>query len=56
MYQGNAGVMDHMVAELLNNSAIGTTGVGKGMYSVKNGQVTYDPNTQIATPPSPFFT
>jgi hypothetical protein len=56
VYQGNAGVMDHMVAQLLNNNAVGTTGVGKGMYSVKNGQVTYDPNTQIAMPPSPFFT
>jgi hypothetical protein len=56
LYQGNPGMMDHMVAELLNNNAVGTTGVGQGMYSVKNGQVTYDPNTQVATPPSPFFT
>jgi hypothetical protein len=56
LYQGNPGIMDHMVAELLNNNAIGTTGVGQGMYSVKNGQVTYDPNTQVATPRSPFLT
>jgi len=41
---------------LLNNNAIGTTGVGKGTYTVKNGKVTYDPNTQVATPPSPYFT
>jgi hypothetical protein len=42
-YQGNAGVMDHMVAELLNNSAAGTPGVGAGMYTVRNGQIGYDP-------------
>jgi hypothetical protein len=56
IYKGNAGVMDHMLAEILNNNAIGTTGVGTGQYTVKNGQVTYDPHTQVATPPSPYCT
>ena len=56
LYQGNSGVMDHMLAEILNNNAIGTTGVGTGQYTVKDGRVTYDPNTQVATPPSPYYT
>ncbi len=54
VYQGNTGIIDHMIAEVLNNNAIGTTGVGAGQYTVKNGQITYDPNTQVATPPPPY--
>ena len=48
--------MDHMIAEVLNNNAIGTTGVGTGQYTVKNGLITYDPFTQVPTPPSPYRT
>ena len=47
--------MDHMIAEMLNNNAIGTTGVGTGQYTVKNGQISYDPYTQVPTPP-PYHT
>ncbi len=56
VFSGNSGIMDHMVAEMLNNSAIGTPGVGKGQYTVKDGQIAYDPNTQVPTPPSPYAT
>ena len=56
LYSGNTGIMDHMIAEVLNNNAIGTTGVGTGQYTVKNGQVTYDPHTHVPTPPAPFHT
>jgi hypothetical protein len=56
LYQGNAGIMDHMVAELLNNNAVGTLGVGSGQYTVKNGQITYDPYTQVPTPPAAYHT
>jgi hypothetical protein len=42
LYQGNPGIMDHMIAEVLNNNAIGTPGVGRGQYTVHNGQISYD--------------
>jgi hypothetical protein len=43
VYQQNSRVMDGKIAELLNNNAMGSTNVGQGLYTVKNGQVTYDP-------------
>ena len=46
----NAGIMDHMIAELLNNNAPGTTGVGSGLYTVHNGQIRFDPNGQAVAP------
>jgi hypothetical protein len=55
VYQGNPGIMDHMIAELLNNNAVGTPGVGTGQYTVKNGHITYDPYTQC-TAPEPYRT
>ena len=56
IYKGNAGITDHMIAEMLNNNAIGTTGVGVGQYTVKNGQISYDPYTQVPAPPAPYRT
>lgn len=44
VYQENSRVMDGKVAELLNNNAVGTPGAGVGLYTVNNGQVTFDPN------------
>ena len=56
IYKGNTGIMDHMIAEMLNNNAIGTPGVGKGQDTVQHGQISYDPYTQVAAPPSPYQT
>jgi hypothetical protein len=44
VYQENSRVMDGKIAELLNNNAVGTPGAGVGLYTVTNGQVTFDPN------------
>ena len=44
VYQENSRVMDGKIAELLNNNAQGSANVGQGLYTVKNGQVTYDPS------------
>jgi len=55
-YRNNPGIMDHMIAEMLNNNAIGTPGVGTGQYTVKAGQITYDPFTQVPSPPAPYHT
>jgi hypothetical protein len=44
VYQQNSRVMDGKIAELLNNNAQGSNNVGQGLYTVKNGQVTYDPS------------
>jgi hypothetical protein len=55
LYKGNSGIMDHMIAEMLNNNAIGTTGVGTGQYTVKNGQISYDPYAQVQAP-APYHT
>ena len=43
VFQENSRVMDGKIAELLNNNAVGTTGAGVGLYTVVNGQVTFDP-------------
>ncbi len=43
VFQENSRVMDGKIAELLNNNAVGTTGPGVGLYTVVNGQVTFDP-------------
>ena len=43
VFQENSRVMDGKIGELLNNNAVGTTGPGVGLYTVVNGQVTFDP-------------
>jgi hypothetical protein len=43
-FQENSRVMDGEVAKLLNNNAVGSTNPGQGLYTVVNGQVTYDPS------------
>jgi hypothetical protein len=55
LYKGNSGIMDHMIAEMLNNNAIGSTGVGTGEYTVKNGQISYNPYAQVQAP-APYHT
>jgi len=44
VFKENSRVMDGQIAELLNNNAVGTPGAGVGLYTVVNGQVTFDPN------------
>jgi hypothetical protein len=44
VYQENSRVMDGKIAELLNNNAVGTPGAGVGLYTVTNGQVSFDPS------------
>jgi hypothetical protein len=46
VYQENSRVMDGKIAELLNNNAVGTPGAGVGLYTVTNGQVTFDPSAR----------
>jgi hypothetical protein len=43
VFQENSRVMDGQIAQLLNNNAVGSTNVGTGLFTVRDGHVTYDP-------------
>ena len=51
VFKENSRVMDGQIAELLNNNAAGTPGAGVGLYTVVNGQVSFDPNGRPAVYP-----
>jgi hypothetical protein len=48
VYRQSSGLMDEKIAELLNNNAPGTPGAGVGLYTVRNGQVSFDPSQNPA--------
>jgi hypothetical protein len=50
-FQQNSRMMDAEIATVLNNNAIGTPAAGVGLYTVVNGQVTFDPNGRPAVYP-----
>lgn len=43
-YNGHQGQIDQQLSMLLNNNAPGSLNPGPGLYTVQNGQITYNPN------------